>query len=138
MTEQNNNSDGTQPSKPVKKDKPKRGRAFLRSALILIVVVGLALYAGYQSGIGIRRETRAQAMSQQIGEQYQNAIVDIEFGRFEIAKQRLEWIIENDPSFPGAQEKLTEVLVQINLQENYVPPTSTPGPTSTPHARGRW
>lgn len=136
MTEQNNNSDGTQPSKAVKKNKPKRGRAFLVYTLILIAVLGIALYGGYQSGIGIRRETRAQAMSQQIGEQYQNALVDIEFGRFEIAKQRLEWIIDNDPVFPGAQEKLTEVLVQINLQENYVPPTSTPAPTSTPDFSG--
>ena len=136
MIESNNNSDSTQPSKAVKKTKPKHGRMFLLYALILIVILGIAVFSGYQSGIGIRRETRAQAMSQQLGEQFQNTIVDIEFGRYEIAKQRLEWIIDNDPNFPGAQEKLTEVLVQINLQENYVPPTSTPAPTSTPDFSG--
>jgi tetratricopeptide (TPR) repeat protein len=136
MIEQNNNSDSTQPSKAVKKSKPKRGRTFLLYALILIVILGIAVYSGYQSGIGIRRDTRALAMSQQLGEQFQNTIVDIEFGRYEIAKQRLEWIIENDPNFPGAQEKLTEVLVQINLQENYVPPTATPSLTSTPDFSG--
>ena len=136
MIEQNNNSDSTQPSKAVKKNKPKRGRTFLLYALILIVVVGLASFIGYQRAIAIRKDTRAQAMSQQLGEQFQNTIVDIEFGRYEIAKQRLEWIIDNDPNFPGAQEKLTDVLVQINLQENYVPPTSTPAPTSTPDFSG--
>jgi len=136
MIESNNNSDSTQPSKPVSKAKPKRGRSFLLYSLILIVALALAIFSGYQSGIGIRRDTRAQAMSQQLGEQFQNTLVDMEFGRYEIAKQRLEWIIANDPSFPGAQEKLTEVLVQINLQENYVPPTSTPAPTSTPDFSG--
>ena len=136
MIQSNNNSDSTQPSKAVTKEKPKRGRTFLLYALILIVVVGLASFIGYQRAIAIRKDTRSQAMSQQLGEQFQNTIVDIEFGRYEIAKQRLEWIIENDPSFPGAQEKLTEVLVQINLQENYVPPTSTPAPTSTPDFSG--
>ncbi len=136
MIESNNNSDGTKPSKPVSKTKPKRGRTFLLYALILLVILGIAVFSGYQSGIGIRRDTRAQAMAQQLGEQFQNTIVDIEFGRYEIAKQRLEWIIDNDPSFPGAQEKLTEVLVQINLQENYVPPTATPAPTSTPDFSG--
>lgn len=136
MIESNNNSGSTQPSKAVQKPKTKRGRTFLLYALILIVILGIALYGGYQSGIGIRRDTRAQAMSQQLGEQFQNTIVDIEFGRYEIAKQRLEWIIDNDPNFPGAQEKLTEVLVQINLQENYVPPTATPSLTSTPDFSG--
>jgi len=75
-------------------------------------------------------------MMQQLGEQFQNALVDIQFGRYEIAKQRLEWIIQNDQNFPGAQEKLTEVLVQINLQENYVAPTATPSLVPTPDFSG--
>lgn len=136
MIETNNNSDSTQPSKAVTKSKPKRGRAFLFYTLIVIIVLGLAGYGGYRRAIAIRINTRAQAMSQQLGEQFQNTIVDIEFGRYEIAKQRLEWIIENDPSFPGAQEKLTEVLVQINLQENYIPPTATPSLVPTPDFSG--
>jgi tetratricopeptide (TPR) repeat protein len=60
----------------------------------------------------------------------------MEFGRYEIAKQRLEWIIQNDPTFPGAQEKLTEVLVQITLKENYIAPTATPSLTPTPDFSG--
>ena len=136
MNETNDISDSTQPSKAVTKSKPKRGRTFLLYALILIVIFGIAVFSGYRSGIGIRRDTRAQAMSQQLGEQFQNTLVDIEFERYEIAKQRLEWIIDNDPGYPGAQEKLTEVLVQISLQENYVPPTVTPASTSTPDFSG--
>jgi len=136
MIESNNDSDSTQPSKPISKAKRKRGRSFLLYMLIWTVILALALFGGYQSGVGIRMDTRAQAMSQQLGEQFQNTIVDMEFGRYEIAKQRLDWIIDNDPNFPGAQEKLTEVLVQINLQENYVAPTATPSLTPTPDFSG--
>jgi len=136
MIQPNNNTDSTQPSKPAAKPGKKRGRMFLLYIFMVILVLGLAIFGGYQSGIGIRRDTRAQAIAEQLGEQYQNTLVDIEFGRYEIAKQRLEWIISNDPKFPGAQEKLTEVLVQINLQENYVPPTATPSLTPTPDFSG--
>ncbi|HEY5731288.1 MAG TPA: hypothetical protein VIS72_14655 [Anaerolineales bacterium] len=138
MIEQNNNTDSTQPSKPANKpaSKPKRGRKLLFNALILVALLGLGLFAGYQSGISIRKNTQSSVLMEQLGEQFQFALVDYEFGRYEIAKQRLEFILEKDPSFPGAQEKLTDVLVQINLQENYVPPTATPSLTPTPDFSG--
>ena len=135
MIQNNNNTESTQPSTPVEKKSKRRG-AFLFNALGLIVILALAIFGGYQSGLSIRKQTRAQTVNQQLGEQFQNALVDMQFGRYEIARQRLEWIIENDPDFPGAQEKLTEALVQINLQENYVPPTATPSLTPTPDFSG--
>jgi len=137
MIQNNNDIDGTQPSTPVeKKTKPKRGRAFIFNAVTLIVILMLAGFGGYRAAIKIRKDTNTQTVNQQLGDQFQNAIVDIQFGRYEIAKQRLEWIIEHNPTFPGAQDKLTEVLVQINLQENYVPPTVTPTLTPKPDFSG--
>jgi tetratricopeptide (TPR) repeat protein len=133
---QNNNPESTQPNKPAAAPKRKRGRGFLLNALGLIILLAIAVFGGYRSGIGVRQQTRTNALNQQLGEQYQNALVDIQFGRYEIAKQRLEWIIKNDSNFPGAQQTLTDVLVQINLQENYVPPTATPSLTPTPDFSG--
>ena len=133
---QNNNPESTQPNKPAAAPKRKRGLGFLLKALGLIILLAIAIFGGYRSGIGVRQQTRTNALNQQLGEQYQNALVDIQFGRYEIAKQRLEWIIENNSSFPGAQQTLTDVLVQINLQENYVPPTVTPSLTPTPDFSG--
>ena len=127
MIQSNNNTESTQPNKTVAK--PKRGRAFLFSTLILIALLALGIFGGYQSALSIRKTAESSILMEQLGEQFQYALVDMEFGRFEIAKQRLEFIIKKDPSFPGVQEKLTEVLVQINLQANYVPPTATPTPT---------
>lgn len=112
--------------------KPWRGRAFLFNALGLIVILVLAILAGYASGISIRVGNQSSTISQQIGDQYQNMLMDIEFGHYENAKQRLEWIIAHDPTFPGAQEKLTEVLVLMNQPT----PTITPSLTPTPDFSG--
>lgn len=130
MIENNNRSESTQPNKPV--NRPKRGLAFLFNALGLIVILGLAVVSGYQSGIATRKNTQSSVMLEQLGEQFQNTLVDIQFGRYENAKQRLEWIITNDPTFPGAQEKLTEVLVLMNVPT----PTMTPSLTPTPDFSG--
>ena len=118
------NLGNTQPN--IKAVKPWRGRAFLFNALGLAVILILAILAGYGSGISIRRNNQSSTISQQLGEQFQYALVDIEFGRYANARQRLEWIIDQNSSFPGAQEKLTEVLVLMNQ------PTPSPTPSLTP------
>ena len=130
MIENTETSESTQPNKPVTRPQ-RRGRAFLFNALGLIVILVLAILAGYSSGIGVRQENQSSVIIEQLGEQYQNTLIDIEFGRYEIAKQRLEWIIANDPTFPGAQEKLTEVLVLSNQPTLTITPSLTPTPDFT-------
>ena len=124
------NLGNTQPNITV--SKPKRGRIFLFNALGLIVILVLAILAGYGSGILVRKNTKSAVISQQLGEQFQYALVDIEFRRYENAKQRLEFIIAQDPTFPGAQDKLTQVLVLMNQPT----PTLTPSLTPTPDFSG--
>ncbi|HSL42959.1 MAG TPA: hypothetical protein VK897_05970 [Anaerolineales bacterium] len=124
------NLGSTQPNIAVKKS--GRGRTILFNALGLIVILVIAILAGYGSGISTRRENQSSTISQQLGEQYQFALVDIEFGRYANAKQRLEFIIAHDPAFPGAQQKLTEVLVLSNAPT----PTLTPSLTPTPDFSG--
>ena len=134
MIQNNNSSESTQPNKPITKG--KRGKSFLFKALGLIVIFMLAILGGYGSGISIRKETRSSALLQQLGEQYQFALVDMQFGRYENAKQRLEFIIENDPSFPGASDTLTQVLVQMSTQASQPAPTAMPTVTSAPDFSG--
>src|SRR6185369_6632372 len=102
----------TQPKTPI--TTPRRGVTFLVSALIVIVILAIALFGGYQSGIATRKQNYSAAIAQQMTEQFQYVDEDIKAGRYENAKQRLEFIISNDPSFPGVQEKLTQVLVLMN------------------------
>jgi len=120
------NSGSTQTNKPIAPT--KRGRTFLISALILLVILGITVFAGYQQGISIRKENKLAIVTQQLTEQFKFATDDIQAGRYEIARQRLEFIISNDPGFPGAQEKLTQVLVLMNVPTLTVTPSLTPTP----------
>ena len=122
--------DDTQPIKPIKKAWP--WRSILISILGFLLLVGLGGFGGYSSGIGVRKSAEDSVISKQTSEQYVFAIRDIELGNYETAIQRLKFIIQKDPSFPGAQEKLTEVMVLIVI------PTPTPMPTvtSTPDFSG--
>ncbi|HLO29735.1 MAG TPA: hypothetical protein VK249_11400 [Anaerolineales bacterium] len=120
------NIENTQPN--IKISKSGRGRAILFNALGLIVILGLAILSGYGSGISIRKNTQSSAISQQISQQFQYALVDMQFQRYANAQQRLEWIIAHDPTFPGVQEKLTQVLVLRNQPTPTVTPSLTPTP----------
>jgi hypothetical protein len=120
------NLGNTQPNITI--SKPGRGRAILFNALGLIVILVLAVFAGYGSGMSIRKNTQSSVISQQLGEQFQYALVDIQFLRYANAKQRLEFIIAHDPAFPGAQEKLTQVLVLMNQPTPTLTPSLTPSP----------
>jgi tetratricopeptide (TPR) repeat protein len=124
------NLGNTEPNIAIRK--PWRGRAFLFNALGLIIILVLAILAGYASGISIRKSNQSSTISQQLGEQFQYALVDIEFQRYENAKQRLDFILAHDPNFPGVQEKLTQVLVLMNQPT----PTITPSLTPTPDFSG--
>ncbi len=124
-------ADDTQPIKPVKK-KSRRWLSILIGILGFILLIGLGAYGGYASGIGDRQAAEDSIVLQQVAEQYQFALVDIEFKRYEAAAQRLEYIISKDPSFPGAREKLTEVLVLSSIPT----PLPTITLTSTPDFSG--
>jgi len=120
----------TQPNKTLNGEKKKsgRGRRFLFNALGLIILLVLAVLGGYRSALVTRLRTQDAVITKQLGEQFQYALVDIEFKRYENARQRLEFIIAHDASFPGAQEKLTEVLVQMNVPTPTVAASLTPTP----------
>ncbi|HEY5983007.1 MAG TPA: tetratricopeptide repeat protein [Anaerolineales bacterium] len=120
----------TQPLKPVK-PRP-RWRSALFTVLGILVLLALAVLGGYGSGIAQRRSAQSQVITRQLSEQYSFALVDEQSGQYEAARQRLEFIIQNDPGFPGAQEELAKVLVQLTIPT----PSPTPEPTATPDTRG--
>ncbi|MBI3170179.1 MAG: hypothetical protein HYZ22_16975 [Chloroflexi bacterium] len=131
---------GTQPSQPYKEGdtqplkvkKPSRWRSILLSVLSFLLIIGLGGFGGYNSGIGARKNAQQSILATQLSEQFSFALVDIQFGRYENARQRLEYIIQKDPNFPGVQEKLTEVLVLSSVPT----PTAAPTATATPDFSG--
>ena len=101
------------------------GSLFL-NLLIILLIVGLGIFGGYRVGINIRVTREKELVTQQLSDQFSRALVDIQFGSYSAAQQRLEYIIKIDPSFPGAMEKLTEVMVLSTV------PTATPVVSPTP------
>ena len=122
--------DDTQPIKPIKKK--SRWLSILIGILGFILLIGLGGFGGYTSGIGDRKAVEDSIVSKQLSEQYSLALVDIQYKRYEAAVQRLEYIISKNPNYPGAQEKLTEVLVLSSIST----PTPVPTLTSTPDFSG--
>jgi len=123
----------TQESQPAPKKKYHfNWRNLLLGALALIILISLGLFAGSRGAIQDRLNAQNAVVSQQLTEQYAFALLDIDAGRYAMAQQRLEFIIQNNPSFPGASQKLAEVMVMAAI------PTSTalPTMTSTPDKSG--
>ena len=86
----------------------------------------LAALFGYWNGSSQRAAAQRQITGQAAQEQFDLAVADLEAGRYEIARQRLEYLIRLDPSFPGAAERLVEALLALS------PAIATPTPAATP------
>lgn len=108
---------------------PPWRRLTLLGLLALIVIAVTSGLAGYRSGIGVRQEAEATQIAAQLQSQYDLAVQEIEAGQFNRARQRLEYIIQKNPGFPGVTEKLAQVLLSANSTAT---PTIAPTPTVSP------
>jgi tetratricopeptide (TPR) repeat protein len=118
-------NDSTQSNKPQQK-KPRRWLSVLVSILGVVLLLALGGIGGYFSGLGDRSYAKSLVIDKQLTDQFQFALVDEHYGRYDTAKDRLNFIIQNNPSFPGVQAELSKILVLMTI------PTVTPTPTLTP------
>lgn len=124
------------PAKP-----PKRGKPSPLRLVILLGIAGLVLaalisaFGGYRSGISARTNAQSTQVAGTLQQQYDLAVQEINEKNYERARQRLEYIIQADPGFPGVTEKLAEVIMQLTTTAT---PTLAPTPvmTPTPDLRG--
>ena len=124
----------TQDSLPARRRLPI-GPIVLLGILTLLLIGAVSAAAGYRSGIEQRKQAESVLVAQSLQEQFQLGLQDMEAGRFDLARQRFEYVIQLDPSYPGVTDKLADVLVQINITAT---PTIvvTPTPSPTPDLRG--
>jgi tetratricopeptide (TPR) repeat protein len=105
-------------------------------ALLLLGAATLAGgFSGYRSAVQARSLQQSQETTQNLVKQYQLGVQDLQDGRFEIARQRFEWLLEQAPDFPGAADRLNEALVVLNATSTPTPIPPTPTPTATPDPR---
>jgi tetratricopeptide (TPR) repeat protein len=135
-----------EPKKPVYTEPVTKPRKPLRWT---IVFAGLALmillgagggYAGYRAALKAKEVAYTENVTQLATEQFMLALQAQTEGRYELAITHIEYVIQLDPNFPGAQEKLTEVMLALAMAKTPTPvitivvPTITPSPT--PDFRG--
>jgi tetratricopeptide (TPR) repeat protein len=125
------------PPEPVKK---KRSRAWIWISLVgvfvlLIVAVG-SVYAGYQAAIKQRLGYQSTQVAAEAQTQFDLGVQDSLAGRYDLARQRFEYVLQINPNFPGITEQLAMVLLAMNTTAT---PTVAPTPTLVPtlDTRGR-
>jgi hypothetical protein len=96
----------------------------LFGALIVIGAVG-----GYGTGMGRRSDAQKTQVSAQMQEQLELGLRAMDVGQYEVARQHLQFILEQAPDFPGAQEAYADLLFRIQTSPT---PTYTATPTITP------
>lgn len=67
------------------------------SLIALLLIAATSAFGGYMSGINERTNFEVTQVAQQVEEQYQLGLQDVEAKRYELARQRFEYVIQLDP-----------------------------------------
>lgn len=115
-------------------EKPKKRGTILLIITILIfsLIGGTAL--GYGEGVVERLSAEETQIGMQLSDQFAMAQEDLGAGRYDAARQRLEFIISHGGDYPGASDMLAEILVQQAITPSPIP-SLTPTVTPTPDTR---
>ncbi len=125
MTSQSSASEA--PTRPIPALRPSVRRAIFSVLLIigvLMMVIAGSAFAGYRAGLAERDRRAHEASQQAADEQFSLALQDMSQGRYELARQRFEYVLGVNPGYAGATEQLAEVMRLMNA-------TPLPEPTST-------
>jgi hypothetical protein len=123
---------------PVRPKKPQRWPWVLLGIFAMLLLGGLGTYIGYQFALKDRAAAYQSQVTTLATEQFMQALQEQASGSYEAARRRLEYVIQLDPNFPGAMDRLTEVMLAMAITRT---PTPAPEPTEviptpTPDFRG--
>jgi len=98
---------------------------------VVLISLGGGAFAGFQSGTHSQHETATMIARSSVDEQFVLAMQDLAEERYEVAYQRLEFVISQNPAYPGATDKMAEVMAVLyaTATPTALPPTSAPTPT---------
>jgi hypothetical protein len=101
--------------------------------VFLLIILGIAAFTGYQSGLKLREVESQEQESQSLLEQFNLGVEDLTAGRYDLAKQRAEYILSVDPGNEAAIGLLDLAVKALN--QPTITPTSLVTPTQvTPTA----
>jgi hypothetical protein len=100
----------------------------LIATLFITTAWASSALTGYRSGLTAHGELIATQSEAGLKEQYELGVHDIAAGRYEVARQRLEYVLAQDPTFPGLTDQLAqlnEILFATTTPTASLPPTPT-------------
>lgn len=101
----------------------------LVGVVLLATIAGTSAYGGYLSALEMRRSNQATQVFSEAQQQFDLGMQDLLAKRYDLARQRFEYVIQLNPNFPGVTEALAQVLLALNTTAT---PTIAPTPTLTP------
>lgn len=75
---------------------------------IVAAAVLLAVWGGVRAGQDARGARATETAVAEMEVQFERGLADLEAGNYELAAQRFVWVIERDPTYPDAAERLAE------------------------------
>ena len=112
-----------------KSSKPRRGRWILVGIVIVLIGGAIGGYLGLEKAKQLRLQEQDKSVVNAATVQFELGVNELANKQYENAKKRFEYVIQIMPNFPGAQEKLTQVML---AQAQVATPTLAPTPTLTP------
>ncbi len=101
------------------------------SGCVLIAALGVAAAGGAVAGQNEREAHATQTTVADMDLQFGLGLSDLAEGRYELAVQRFSWIVERQPGYPGAAERLAEARQNMaSASAGSVSIDTTPVPTS--------
>jgi len=114
-----------------KPSRKKHGPWVWIGILVMLVIVAIGTGIGYKLAIDIRLREELNQRLILATTQFELAINDEKNGNLDLARQRLEYILDIYPTYPGLDEKLKDVMLAIALTQGPSQLT-TPIPNETP------
>jgi tetratricopeptide (TPR) repeat protein len=113
----------------VKQQKPRHWPWIVGGIFLILILSSIGGFLGYQAALSLRGAKSAEQVTQQATEQFMLALKDQSDGNLPMALSRIEYVIKLDPNFPGAKEKMSEVMLAMAATK--APTMAAPLPTIT-------
>lgn len=127
----------TQPSPPQGKRSLRPVPRWMWGLITIVLLSGaviLGSLAGYISAGQARTSQLAAYAQEGLDQQFELGVQDLETGRYEVAKQRFEYIISIDPDYPGVMDMLAQSMLVLygTATPTALPATASPTATRDP------
>lgn len=115
-----------------KKVKRRRWPWVLLGILLLIAFAAGGIWLGYGNAIQLRRARMEEQRVTMATEHFMLGMQAQANKQYEVARQQFEYVIRLDANFPGAADKLREVMIAMAVVNTPTPQPTIAPPTLTP------